>query len=128
MYLLLTSTSVGLANAHYVSRFRVFSFRHEQVQNPDLIELDVTIMEKLAQPGYKSAETAASPRFLKSHLPLSLLPPALLDTCKIIYMTRDPRDVAVSYYHLNRLMKFHDYVGDFKSFWDLFIEDAGMTD
>ncbi|XP_073943401.1 uncharacterized protein [Choristoneura fumiferana] len=102
----------------------VFSFRHEQVQNPDLLNLNSKIMEKLARPGYKSVETAASPRFLKSHLPLSLLPPALLDTCKLIYMTRDPRDVAVSYYHLSRLMKFHDYVGDFKSFWDLFIEDA----
>ncbi|KAI8434722.1 hypothetical protein MSG28_003243 [Choristoneura fumiferana] len=105
----------------------VFSFRHEQVQNPDLLNLNSKIMEKLARPGYKSVETAASPRFLKSHLPLSLLPPALLDTCKLIYMTRDPRDVAVSYYHLSRLMKFHDYVGDFKSFWDLFIEDAGVA-
>ena len=28
-------------------------------------------------------ETLASPRFINSHLPLYLLPPQLIDTCKV---------------------------------------------
>ncbi|KAI5632728.1 sulfotransferase domain-containing protein [Phthorimaea operculella] len=64
-----------------------------------------------------------SPRFVKSHLPMSLLPPTLLDTAKVVYVARDLRDAAVSFYHHNRLIKIHGYVGDFKSYWNFFIKD-----
>ncbi|KAH9635326.1 hypothetical protein HF086_017892 [Spodoptera exigua] len=33
-------------------------------------------------------------RFIKTHLPLSLMPPSMLDTVKMVYIARDPRDVA----------------------------------
>lgn len=42
---------------------------------------------------------------------------------QMVYVARDPRDAAVSFYHHNRLIKFHDYVGDFKTYWKLFMED-----
>ncbi|KAF4528862.1 hypothetical protein B566_EDAN017128 [Ephemera danica] len=61
-----------------------------------------------------------SPRVIKTHLPLSLLPPKLLDTCKVVYVARNPKDVAVSYYHLNRRDNVHAYQGDFPKFWDYF--------
>lgn len=32
-----------------------------------------------------------SPRFIKSHLPLSCLPPNLLDECKVVYVARNPK-------------------------------------
>lgn len=66
-----------------------------------------------------------SPRFIKSHLPLSLLPPSLLDTAKVVYVARDPRDVAVSFYHHNRRFTAEGYIGDFKRFWNYFIRDLG---
>ncbi|KAI5632733.1 sulfotransferase domain-containing protein [Phthorimaea operculella] len=62
-----------------------------------------------------------SPRFVKSHLPMSLLPPTLLDTAKVVYVARDPRDVAVSFYHHNRMIRSHGYIGDFKTYWNFFI-------
>ncbi|CAF4938640.1 unnamed protein product [Pieris macdunnoughi] len=65
---------------------------------------------------------APSPRFIKSHLPLSLLSPNLLDA-KVVYVARDPRDVIVSFYLLSRSMTFLGWTGDFKSFWDLLIND-----
>merc|ERR1719319_171183 len=49
-----------------------------------------------------SVEFAAnlpSPRVIKSHLPFEFLPPKLLDTCKVIYVGRNPKDTCVSYYH-----------------------------
>ena len=52
-------------------------------------------------PGIKSIDELPSPRIIKSHLPLQLLPPSVLEnpSVKIIYVTRNPRDVAVSLYH-----------------------------
>ncbi|XP_045532588.1 luciferin sulfotransferase-like [Pieris brassicae] len=70
----------------------------------------------------KQVEEAPSPRFIKTHLPLSLLSPKLLDA-KVVYVARDPKDVAVSFYHLCSSMTFMGWTGDFKQFWELFISD-----
>ena len=44
-----------------------------------------------------------SPRTIKTHLPLELLPPTLLATCKVIFVNRNIKDACVSmYYHLLR--------------------------
>jgi len=50
-------------------------------------------------------------RVIKTHLPLSLLPQDLLDTCKVIYVTRNPRDLVASFMHHNRLQLAHDFRG-----------------
>ena len=52
-----------------------------------------------------------SPRFVKSHLPFSLLNPRLLDVCKVVYVARNPKDVCVSFYHHMRLSISQDFVG-----------------
>jgi len=44
-------------------------------------------------------ERMPRPRFVKTHLPLSLLPEDLLDKAKVIFVARDVRDIAVSLYH-----------------------------
>ncbi|KAJ8725832.1 hypothetical protein PYW08_004015 [Mythimna loreyi] len=65
-------------------------------------------------------------RFIKTHLPMSLLPPKLLDTAKTVYVARDPRDVAVSSYHHAKLIKMFNFQGEFKDFWKLFHRDLYM--
>ncbi|XP_063363592.1 sulfotransferase 1A1-like [Cydia amplana] len=69
----------------------------------------------------EALENAPSPRFIKNHFPLSLLPENLVDIAKVVYVARDPRDVAVSLYNFMKLMK--NDVGNFKLFWNLFIQD-----
>ncbi|XP_047988272.1 luciferin sulfotransferase-like [Leguminivora glycinivorella] len=65
--------------------------------------------------------SAPSPRFIKTHTAFSLLPSNLLDTTKVVYIARDPRDVAVSNYQYSR--KLFKYTGDFKTFWNIFVSD-----
>ena len=59
------------------------------------------------------------PRILKTHLPLSMIPPRALDVCKVVVVARNVKDVCVSYYHHDKLFErlgwsetalFEDYV------------------
>ncbi|KAJ8722516.1 hypothetical protein PYW07_003696 [Mythimna separata] len=70
-----------------------------------------------------AAAPLTAKRFIKTHLPMSLLPPKLLDTAKMVYVARDPRDVAVSCFHHARLFGMGGCHGDFKDFWNLFHRD-----
>ena len=47
----------------------------------------------------------SSPRIIKSHLPMPLLPSTLMDTCKVISCIRNPKDTVVSYYHHHLLFR-----------------------
>jgi hypothetical protein len=62
-----------------------------------------------------------SPRIVPTHVPCRLFPKAALALkCKRIYALRDPRDVAVSLFHLHRS---HMVLGVFKGTWDEFFEE-----
>ncbi|KAJ8968176.1 hypothetical protein NQ314_002435, partial [Rhamnusium bicolor] len=64
-----------------------------------------------------------SPRFIKSHLPYSLLPTEIHKIKpKIIYTMRHPKDVCVSYYHHCKLV--HGFNVDFETFCELFLNNA----
>ncbi|XP_057652154.1 luciferin sulfotransferase-like [Diorhabda carinulata] len=79
------------------------------------------LIETLDYPSWKYLDTIKENRFIKTHLPFSLLPSNLLNAgSKVIYVARHPKDVAVSYYHLNRTYVTQGYVGDFKNFWKYF--------
>lgn len=67
------------------------------------------------------AETTQRPRFIKSHLPLSLLPAELLiKKPKIVFVLRDPKDAAVSFFYHHCL--FHAYEGTMNKFFEAFME------
>ena len=61
-------------------------------------------------------------RVIKTHLTFEFLPPKLLETCKVIYVARNPKDCAVSFYHHNLTVKGHSYIGDFDQFIRFFEE------
>uniref|UniRef100_A0A8C3X4C8 Sulfotransferase n=1 Tax=Catagonus wagneri TaxID=51154 RepID=A0A8C3X4C8_9CETA len=70
--------------------------------------------------GVETLEDTPAPRLLKTHLPLALLPQTLLDQkVKVVYVARNAKDVAVSYYHFYRMAKVHPDPGT----WDSFLEE-----
>ena len=87
----------------------------ETLMDPEVKVEEEDFVDKLA--------ATFSRRFIKTHLPLSLLPSNLLDTAKVVYVARNPRDVIVSFYHHNKLIKLFDFVGDLPEFARWFIRD-----
>lgn len=62
------------------------------------------------------------PRLIKTHLPIQFLPDQIWTiNPKIIYVYRQPKDVAVSYYHHHNTL--HGYQGGIKIFVDAFVKD-----
>lgn len=70
-------------------------------------------------------DSLQSPRFLKSHLPLSYLPNDLLDRSKVIYVARNPKDVVVSWYYHHMLDPIMETPLSFDEFVESFISDQG---
>ncbi|PVD31628.1 hypothetical protein C0Q70_07045 [Pomacea canaliculata] len=63
-----------------------------------------------------------SPRILNTHVLYRHLPGLHNRKCKIIYVTRDPRDVAVSFYnHHRKLTSYYHYDGTWDNYFELFI-------
>lgn len=71
---------------------------------------------------WKILANMSSPRTIKSHLQMPLLPKQLWTVKpKILYVCRDPRDVCVSYYFHS--IKLDGYKKEFSDFVDLFLTD-----
>ncbi|KAB0394875.1 hypothetical protein E2I00_008110, partial [Balaenoptera physalus] len=79
--------------------------------------------------GAELLEDTPAPRLIKTHLPLALLPPTLLDQkVKVVYVARNAKDVAVSYYHFYRMAKVHPDPGTWDSFLEKFMAGEGGAD
>ncbi|XP_077839392.1 sulfotransferase 1A3/1A4 isoform X1 [Macaca mulatta] len=79
--------------------------------------------------GMEILKDTPAPRLIKSHLPLALLPQTLLDQkVKVVYVARNPKDVAVSYYHFHRMEKTHPEPGTWDSFLEKFMAGEGGCD
>lgn len=73
----------------------------------------------------EKASQLPSPRFIKTHLPAELLPIQLWTVKpKIVYVARNPKDVAVSMYHHFR--NVYGYTATFDQHMDLFMSDQVM--
>ncbi|XP_004930150.3 sulfotransferase 1B1 isoform X1 [Bombyx mori] len=119
------------ASLHIVERFvnigtSIWGLASRKTQTYKEIEMnkeDRRKFEKVIVPGCELLAAATDPRFIKSHLPLSMLPPNLIETAKVVYVGRDPRDLVVSLYHFSRLISVPLYTGDFKTFWNMYMND-----
>lgn len=66
-----------------------------------------------------------SQRLIKTHLPIKMMPHDTLDKgCKIVYVARNPKDVAVSLYYFAKNPGFM-FDGNFEQFLEYFMDDLG---
>ena len=68
------------------------------------------------------AESLKSPRILKTHLPVSMLPPTVLKTSKVIVVARNVKDACVSFYHHEKLLKHHGWSASFEDYVEFFMD------
>lgn len=105
---------VTVTDAWYLEGDMVLDNSDEEVKRAVTSAFGNT-MEKL--------DKESSPRIIKSHLPPNLLPVELWTVRpKIIYIARNPKDVAVSMYHM-LCNDFKRFTGTIEEYFDLFLED-----
>ncbi|XP_017596830.1 PREDICTED: sulfotransferase family cytosolic 2B member 1 [Corvus brachyrhynchos] len=72
----------------------------------------------------EALQDTETPRLLTTHLPAHVLAPALQRSkAKVIYVARNPKDVAVSFYHFHHLAKFLPDPSSFDAFLTQFLEE-----
>ncbi|KAG9350007.1 hypothetical protein JZ751_026360 [Albula glossodonta] len=60
-----------------------------------------------------------SPRLIKTHLPVQLVPKSFWEqNCRVLYVARNPKDNLVSFYHFDRMNKVQPEAGP----WDKYID------
>jgi hypothetical protein len=69
-------------------------------------------------------KTLRGPRLFTSHLPIALMPDFTDSEGRYIYVARNPKDVAVSYYHHDRSKS--GYEGTWDEFFTLFVQGKVM--
>ncbi|XP_045140194.1 sulfotransferase 1E1 isoform X1 [Echinops telfairi] len=73
--------------------------------------------------GVKQLNHMASPRLVKTHLPVEYLPVSFWEkNCKMIYLCRNAKDVAVSYYYFHLMAAGHPNPGTFPEFVEKFMD------
>ena len=91
---------------------------------PKMDEKQAEMIRRIFDESIDMTDNLPSPRIIKSHMPFELLPEKLLDTAKVIYVCRNPKDTCVSFfYHItDALQATYEYKGDFDQFIDCFMD------
>jgi len=90
----------------------------EECRDVELGSLEQTVenQPKFFANSMKHVESLPSPRFIKTHLPISMLPPDLLKNAKVIYVGRNVKDICVSgFYHARPDTNFSKWATAFKN-------------
>jgi hypothetical protein len=122
-----TASKVQLTERFPFFEFHIFM--HDETKEIFLAENagkeeNLKAIRDAATPAYEFMKEWQSPRYFKTHFPFSLMPPSVAENgSKVIYVARNPQDVVVSYFHLNRLYRTQGYQNNFETFYDYFEND-----
>ncbi|XP_041941908.1 cytosolic sulfotransferase 3-like isoform X1 [Alosa sapidissima] len=68
-------------------------------------------------------QLSTSPRLIKTHLPVQLIPKGFWEqNCRMVYVARNAKDNAVSYFHFDRMNMVQPEPGDWNSYIEKFME------
>lgn len=77
-------------------------------------------------PGLKIINKMESPRIIKTHMPIELLPESVETNSKVIYVLRNPKDVTISFFYFVQMSTESGYKGGLTEFIKLFKDGKGM--
>ncbi|XP_056389288.1 sulfotransferase 1C1-like isoform X2 [Hyla sarda] len=73
-------------------------------------------------PGVEAANTMESPRLIKTHFQIQLVPPSFWEkNVKVVYVARNAKDCVVSYYHFQRMNKALPDPGTWNEYFSMFL-------
>ncbi|MFT7802230.1 sulfotransferase 1C4-like [Arapaima gigas] len=83
--------------------------------------LEISTPNKIMS-GFQLLQVMAPPRVIKTHLPIQLVPHSFWENrCKVIYVARNAKDTAVSYYHFSRINQVQPDPGTWPEYLDKFM-------
>ncbi|XP_053326937.1 sulfotransferase 1C1-like [Spea bombifrons] len=80
------------------------------------------VLPKPVKTGVEMANDLESPRLLKTHLPIELLPPSFWEkNVKVIYVARNAKDCMVSYFYFQKMSKILPDPGSWNDHFSTFL-------
>ncbi|XP_018563774.1 estrogen sulfotransferase-like [Anoplophora glabripennis] len=102
----------------HIEKFRKVKTRQEMVD----------ISSKYLEMTLEGLAERKGRRFIKSHLPVSLMPPHMFEVgAKVIYCARNPKDMLVSYFYAFDFFLVKNLTGRFKDYFDDFNNDLALN-
>ncbi|XP_062315105.1 cytosolic sulfotransferase 2-like [Osmerus eperlanus] len=123
--LIATYPKAGTTWVSYI--LEMLCFGHSERQNLVPVYERVPFLE-MHMPSFPSGvaelnKMSTSPRLIKTHLPVQFIPKSFWEqNCKIVYVARNAKDNAVSYFHFDRMNMAQPEPGDWNSFLQRFME------
>ncbi|CAL8367714.1 unnamed protein product [Lota lota] len=125
--LIATYPKAGTTWASYILDLLYFSQTRPDRQTSIPIHERVPFLE-IQIPNHPSGTDLAesldtSPRLIKTHLPVQMVPKSFWEQkCRVVYVARNAKDNAVSYFHFNRMTGIQPEPGDWNSFLQRFMD------
>ncbi|XP_036961258.1 cytosolic sulfotransferase 2-like isoform X2 [Acanthopagrus latus] len=125
--LIATYPKAGTTWVSYILDLLYFGQTHPELQESTPLHERVPFLE-LCSPSQPSGVDLAdklptTPRLIKTHLPVQFIPKSFWEqNCRIVYVARNIKDNAVSYYHFGRMNSLQPEPGDWGTFLHDFLE------
>ncbi|XP_052337905.1 cytosolic sulfotransferase 3-like isoform X1 [Oncorhynchus keta] len=113
----------NLFDFHGVSMIHHFTDNWENIRNFQARPDDILIATYPKAGTELADKLSTSPRLIKTHLPVQLVPNSFWEqNCRIVYVARNAKDNAVSYFHFDRMNQAQPEPGDWNNFLQRFMD------
>ncbi|XP_029995643.1 cytosolic sulfotransferase 2-like isoform X3 [Sphaeramia orbicularis] len=108
---------------HGVGMTKYFTENWENTQNFKARPDDILIATYPKAGTDQADHLPTSPRLIKTHLPVQFVPKSFWEqNCKVVYVARNAKDNAVSYFHFGRMNNAQPEPGDWNTFLQNFMD------